>query len=92
MIEWEFSVDKEQKTDHVQVIGWNFAGKSKEAQNAAERLWKKLEGQRARLDEECTGDEVEREAEWCQETLGNFLDAKPKKNKNLRPVEEVVER
>jgi len=38
-----------------------------------------MERQRARLDEECTGDEVEREAEWCQEPLSMVLDDKAKK-------------
>jgi hypothetical protein len=76
VIEWEFSVDKQ---EDVQVIGWNLAAMSKEDEKAAEKLWKELEGHRARLDEECTGDEVEREAEWCQETLSKVLDAKAKK-------------
>jgi hypothetical protein len=50
-----------------------------EDENAAEMLWKELVGQRARLDEEFTGDELEREAEWCQEMLRKVLDAKAKK-------------
>jgi hypothetical protein len=79
LIQWEFSVDKQEEVDHVQVIGWNLAAMSKEDEKAAEKLWKELEGQRARLEEECTGDEVEREAEWSQETLSKFLDAKAKK-------------
>jgi hypothetical protein len=79
VIEWEFSVYKQEEADHVQVIGWNLAAMSKEDEKAAEKLWKEQEGHRARLDEECTGDEVEREAEWCQETLGKVLDAKAKK-------------
>jgi len=52
---------------------------SKEDEKTAEKLWKELEGQRARLDEECTGDEVEREAQWCQEMLSEVLDPKAKK-------------
>jgi len=79
VIEWEFSLDKQEEADHLQVIGWNLAAISKEDQKAAEKLWKELEGQRARLDEECTGDEVEREAEWYWETLSEVLDAKAKK-------------
>jgi len=78
VIEWEFSVDKQEEADHVQVIGWTLAAMSKEDEKAAEKLWKELEGQRARLDEECTGDKVEWEAEWCQETLSKVLDAKAK--------------
>ena len=79
MIEWEFSVDKQKEAEHVQVIGWNLAAMSKEDEKAAEKLFKELEGQRARVDEECTGDEVDREAELCQETLNKVLDAKAKK-------------
>jgi len=79
VIEWEFSVDKQEQADHVQVMGWNLAAMSKEDEKSPEKLWKELEGQRARLDEECTGDEVEREAEWCQETLSRVLDAKAKR-------------
>jgi len=56
VIEWEFSVDKQEEADHVQVIGCNLAAMSKEDEKAAEKLWEKLEGQRGRLDEECTGD------------------------------------
>jgi len=78
VIEWEFSVDKQEEADHVQVIGWNLATMSKEDEKAAEKLWMKLEGQRGRLDKEHTGDEVEREAEWCQKTLIKVLEAKVK--------------
>ena len=63
----------------MQVIGWNLASMSKEDEKAAEKLWKELEGQRACLDDEFTGDEVEWEAEWCQEMLRKVLDAKAKK-------------
>jgi hypothetical protein len=58
---------------------------SKEHKKAAEKLWKRLEGQRAHLDGECMGDEVEREAEWCQETLRKVLDAKAKKIRICAP-------
>jgi hypothetical protein len=52
---------------------------SKEDEEAAEKLWRELERERAHLGEECTGNDVEREAEWCQETLSKVLDAKAKK-------------
>jgi len=42
----------------VQIIEWNLAAMSKEDEEAAAKLWKELEGQRAHLSEECTGDEV----------------------------------
>jgi len=79
VIEWEFNVDKQEEADHVQVIGWNLAAMSQEDEEAAEKLWRELERERAHLGEECTGDDVEREAEWCQETLSKVLDAKAKK-------------
>ena len=79
MIKWEFRVHNLEEADHVQVTGWNLAALSKEDKKAAEKLGKKLEGQRARLDEECTGDDVEQEAEWCLEMLYMVLDTKAKK-------------
>jgi len=36
---------------------------------------------RAHLDAECTADEVDREAGWCQEEMGNVIDATAKKIK-----------
>jgi len=82
VIEREFSVDTQDEADHVQVMGWNLAAMSQEDEKAVEKLWNELEGQRARLDEECTGDEVEREAECCQETLSKVLDAKVTKKES----------
>jgi hypothetical protein len=79
MNEWEFHVDKQEEADHMQVTGWNLAAMSKADEEAAEKLWKDLERDRAHLGEECTGDDVEREAEWCQAILCNVLDAKAKK-------------
>jgi len=78
MIEWDLNVDNQEEADHVQVIGWNLAAMSKEDEEAAEKLGKELERERAHLGEECTGDDVEREAEWCQATLSNVVDAKAK--------------
>jgi len=63
----------------VQVIGWNLAAMTKEDQQAAEKLWKELERERAHLGKECTGDDVEREAKWCQETLSKVPNGKGKK-------------
>lgn len=76
----------------MQVTGWNLAPMSKENEEAAEKHWKELEGERAHLDEEYKGDEVEREAECCQKALAKVLDAKCKENKTLRSIEDVVER
>jgi hypothetical protein len=79
VIEWEFKVNTQEMADYVQVIGWNLATMSKEDQDAAEKLWRELERERAHLGEECTGDDVEREAKWCQDTLSKVLDAKANK-------------
>ena len=79
MIEWEFSIGQQEQADHVLFIRWNLAAMLKEDDNAAEKLWKELEGQIAHLDEECTGDEVERDAEWCHDTQSKVLDTTVKK-------------
>jgi hypothetical protein len=72
-------VDKQEEADHMKVIGLNLAAMSKQDEEAAEKLWRELERERAHLDEECRGDDVVREAEWCQEALSTGLDAKAKK-------------
>jgi hypothetical protein len=79
MIEWEFNVDKQEEEDDVQVIGWIVAATSTEDEEAAEILWRELERGIAHLGEECTGDDVERQAEWSQEIVSKFLDTKAKK-------------
>jgi hypothetical protein len=81
VIEWEFNIDKQEEADHMQVKVWNLAAMSKEDQESAEKLWRELERERAHLGEECTGDDVEQEAEWCQETLSKVQDAKAKKRR-----------
>jgi macrodomain Ter protein organizer (MatP/YcbG family) len=79
VIEWEFNVDEQEEADHMQVIGWNLAAVSKEDEEAADKLRRELEIERAHLGEECTGDNVDRAAEWCQDALSQVLDAKAKK-------------
>jgi len=44
-----------------------------------EKLWTELAKERAHVDSECTADEVEREAAWCQEAMVNVLDTMAKK-------------
>jgi hypothetical protein len=41
----------------------------------AEKLWTELVKERAHLDAECTEDEVEQEAAWCQEAMSSVHDA-----------------
>jgi hypothetical protein len=54
---------------------------TEEDAKAAEKLWRELAKDRAHLDAECTADEVEREAAWCQEAMGKVLDATAKKTR-----------
>jgi len=79
VIEWEFIDDKLEEPDHLQVIGWILAAMSKEDEEAVENLWREPERETAQLGEECTGDYIEREAEWCQAKLSNVLEAKVRK-------------
>jgi len=51
---------------------------TEEDAEAAEKLWMELAKERAHLDAECTADEVEQEAAWCQEAMGNVLNATAK--------------
>lgn len=72
----QFRVKKQVESDHVRS---NQASRSKENEEAEEKHWKELEAERAHLEEECTGDKVGREAEWCQEVLRKVLDTNAKK-------------
>ena len=42
---------------------------------AAEKLQIELATERDHLDAECTADEVDQEAAWCQKAMGNVFDA-----------------
>jgi len=42
---------------------------------AAEKLWMELAKERAHLDAECAADEVQQQAAWCQEAMGNVLNS-----------------
>jgi len=79
VIEWEVEVDRQEEAGHERVVGWNLAAMTEEDAKAAEKLWMELAKERARLDAECTADEVEQESTWCQEAMGNVLDATAKK-------------
>jgi hypothetical protein len=41
----------------------------------AEKLWMELAKERTQLHTECTEDEVEQEAAWCQEAMSSSRDA-----------------
>jgi hypothetical protein len=77
--EWEVEADRQVEADHERVVGWNLAAMKEEDAEAAEKLWTELAQERAHLDAECTADEVEQEAAWCQEAMGSILDATAKK-------------
>jgi hypothetical protein len=51
---------------------------TEEDTEVAEKLWTELAKERTHLDVECTADEVEQDATWCQEAMGNVLDATAK--------------
>ena len=51
---------------------------TEEDAKAVGKLWLELAKERAHLDTECTADEVEQQATWCQEAMGHVLDAMAK--------------
>jgi hypothetical protein len=79
VIEWEVEVDRQEEAGHERVVGWKLPAMTEEDAKAAEKLWMELAKESAHLDAECTADEVEQEAAWCQEAMGNVLDATAKK-------------
>ena len=79
VIEWEVGVDRQEEADHERVVGWNLAAMIEKAVEAAGKLWAELGKERAQLDAECTVDEVEQEAAWCQEAMSSVPEATAKK-------------
>jgi len=79
VLEWEVGVDRKEEADHERVVGLNVAAMPEEDAEAAEKLWMELAKERIQLDAECTEDEVEQEAAWCQEAMSSVLDATAKK-------------
>ena len=78
VVEWEVGVDRQEEADHERVVGWNLATMTEKDVEAAGKVWAELAKQRAQLDAECTVDEVEQEAAWCQEAMSSVLDATAK--------------
>jgi hypothetical protein len=72
--EWKVEVDRKEEAGHESVVGWKFAGITDDDAKAVEWLWMELVIQRSHLDTECTADEVEQEATYNQEAMGNVLD------------------
>jgi hypothetical protein len=79
VIVWQLTIGKTEEADPKQVIAWNMAVMSKEDEEAAEKLAKSLDGQRAHRMEVCTGGDVEQQAERGHNTLSQVLDGKAKK-------------
>jgi len=70
---------------------------TEEDAEAAEKLWAELANEIAHLDAECTEDEVEQEAAWCQEAMSSVLNATAKKiricaNSKRRWIADIKER
>jgi hypothetical protein len=78
-IEWEVEADRQEEADHERVVRRNFTVMMEEDPEAAGKLWAELAKERDDLDAECTQDEVEQEAAWCQEALSSVLNPKAEK-------------
>jgi hypothetical protein len=78
-IQWELEMQKQEEAGGTQVVGWNLAAILQEDVEVAEELWREQAKERADLGVESTGDEVESEAEWCQDALSKVLDTTAKK-------------
>jgi len=78
VIEWAVEADRHEEVHHDTVVVWKSAAMKEGDANAAEKLCRELAKERAHLDAECTADEIEREAAWCQEAMGSVLDAMAK--------------
>jgi hypothetical protein len=79
VIVWEVQVDSPAGPGHETGVGWNLAVMTEEDAKAAEKLLMELAKERAHLDVKCTADEVQQEAAWCQDEMGNILDATARK-------------
>jgi hypothetical protein len=79
IIEWQVDMKQLEEAEGRQVVGWNLAAKSQESEEQVDNLWKDKARGKAYLGGESTGDEVESEAEWCQESLSKVLDTTAKK-------------
>jgi hypothetical protein len=74
MIKRDIRINKPDELDRMQLTQWNHAAMSKEVVEAADKLWSELQREGTQLREECKGDDVERGAEWCQDTLSKIHD------------------
>jgi len=75
IIEWILEMENHDEEGGTEVVRWNLAARSQEDVEVAEQLWRQQAKDRAHLGAESTGDEVDSEAEWCQEALRKVIDA-----------------
>jgi len=74
-------MEKKEKAGGRQGVGWNLAAMSQEDTEQAEKLRRERARGRAYCGVESTGNDVESEAECCQEALGKVLNATAKEMK-----------
>jgi hypothetical protein len=77
--EWEVELDGQEEEDHDRVVGSNLAGTTEEHLAGAKKFCQELAKERAQLSAECTADEVEHKATWCQKAMSSVLNATAKK-------------
>jgi len=71
-------MEKQEEAGGTQVIGWDLAAMSQEDMEVNEELWRKRAKERAHLGAKSMQDEVESEADSCQEALSKVLEAPAK--------------
>jgi len=79
VLKWQVDVGRQEQVGHERIVGWGLYSMTEEDTKPAEMLWMDPAKERAHLDAECEADEVEQQAEWCQEAIGHILDATAKK-------------
>jgi hypothetical protein len=80
-MEWEVEAERQEEVEHKWVVWWNLAAMTEKELETAEKLWMDLVKERAHLDAECTEDEVEQEAAWCQDAMSSVPNATAKNNR-----------
>jgi hypothetical protein len=79
VIESQVAAERLEEANYKTVVWWTLAAMTEEDAEVAEKLWKELVKERAHLDAVCSADEVEQEAAWYPNTMGNVLDTTVKK-------------
>jgi len=74
----EVGLDRQEEADRERVVGWNVVAMTVDDAQPAGKLQMELTKQRTQLEEECKENEVEQEAEWCQEAMSSVPDTAAK--------------